>query len=129
MRVVAARSELCSGCRVCEVLCSLARLGVNNPKKAALRIIARFPDPGIYEINICSQCGVCADECPTGAIQADGTAYSIDADACTGCGLCAKACPTGSMRLHADLEMPIKCVSCGECVEYCPRSALTLQER
>jgi len=124
MRVVAARSELCSGCRACQVLCSLARFGVNNPKKSALQIIGHFPEPGVYEINICSQCGVCAEECPVEAIQANETTYDIDADACTNCGICAEVCPSNSVTQHAALEVPIKCVSCGECVEYCPRSAL-----
>ena len=128
MRVVAVRSELCSGCRACQVLCSLSRFGVNNPKKSALQIIGHFPEPGVYEINICSQCGVCAEECPAGAIELDETAYSIDASLCTDCGICAEACPTNSMTRHAALEAPIKCVACGECVEYCPRRALVWKE-
>ena len=128
MRVVTARSELCSGCRACQVLCSLARFGVNNPRKSALRIIAHFPEPGVYEINLCSQCGICADECPAGAIQLDETAYIIDADSCTGCGLCVEVCPTDSIMQHADLEAPIKCIACGECVEYCSRRALVWEE-
>ena len=128
MRVVATRPELCSGCRACQVLCSLARFGDNNPKKAALQIIGHFPEPGVYEINICSQCGICAEECPTGAIQANETTYSIDTDSCTGCGICVEVCPTGSMTQHAAIEAPIKCISCGECVEYCPRRALIWEE-
>jgi len=128
MLVVNARSELCSGCRACEVLCSLARFGDNNPKKSALKIIGHFPEPGVYEINICNQCGICAEECPAEAILADETAFSIDVDLCTDCGICVEVCPSGSMRQHAAMAAPIKCISCGECVEYCPRSALELKE-
>ncbi|MCL2877261.1 MAG: 4Fe-4S binding protein [Acidobacteria bacterium] len=128
MRVVAAKAELCSGCKACQVLCSLTRFRENNPKKSALRILGHFPEPGVYEINICSQCGVCANECPVQAIQIIGAAYVIDTASCIGCGLCVQACPTGSMVRHASIAAPIKCVSCGACVEYCPRRALVLQE-
>lgn len=128
MRVIAAKSGLCSGCRACQALCSLTRFRENNPKKSALRIIGHFPEPGVYEINICSQCGVCARECPVGAIQANEEAYVIDADLCTGCELCVAACPTNSMTQHASIATPIKCVSCGACVEYCPRRALVWKE-
>jgi Fe-S-cluster-containing hydrogenase component 2 len=129
MRVVTAKAGLCSGCKACQALCSLTQFKENNPKKSALRIIGLFPEPGVYEINICSQCGTCARECPVEAIQATDAAYVIDADLCTGCGLCVQACPTGSMVRHAAVNAPIKCVSCGECVEYCPRRALIIIEK
>jgi len=128
MRVVAAVAGLCSGCRACQALCSLTRFMENNPRKSALRIIGHFPEPGVYEINICSQCGACALDCPVGAIRVNEDAYVIDADLCTGCGLCVDACPTNSMMRHASVATPIKCVSCGACVEYCPRRALVWQE-
>lgn len=128
MRVVAAKAELCSGCKACQALCSLTRFRENNPKKSALRIIGHFPVPGVYEINICSQCGVCATECPVGAIQINEEVYVIDAASCVGCGLCVTACPTNSMVRHASTETPIKCVSCGACVQYCPRRALVWRE-
>jgi len=128
MRVVTAKSELCSGCRACQALCSLTLFRENNPGKSGLRIIGHFPEPGVYEIITCSQCGVCARECPVGAIQANEEAYIIDDTLCTGCGLCVSACPVGSMARHAAMTTPIKCVSCGECVKYCPRRALELRE-
>ncbi|MDF2957396.1 MAG: hypothetical protein OD814_001018, partial [Candidatus Alkanophagales archaeon MCA70_species_1] len=32
--------ERCSGCRLCELACAIAKFGVNNPKKAAIRVIS-----------------------------------------------------------------------------------------
>lgn len=128
MRVITTKSERCSGCKACQVLCSLTNFAENNPKKAALKIIGHFPDPGVYEISICNQCGACASVCPVSAISAEADAYVINPDLCIGCGLCVTSCPTGSMVQHASQTAPIKCISCGGCVEYCPRRALAWQE-
>ncbi|MCL2549194.1 MAG: 4Fe-4S binding protein [Symbiobacteriaceae bacterium] len=128
MRVITTKPELCSGCKACQALCSLTNFNENNPKKGALQIIGHFPDPGTYEINICSQCGVCASECPVQAISPGENAYIIDPEICIGCGACVASCPTRSFVQHASTVVPIKCISCGACVEYCPRRALVWQE-
>ena len=41
-----------------------------------------------------SQCTLCADHCPTGAIIW-GNSLQINVEKCTECGLCAAVCPTG----------------------------------
>ena len=128
MKVIATRAERCSGCKACQALCSLTNFRENNLKKAALKIIGHFPEPGVYEINICNQCGVCASVCPVQAISSNGDAWSIDSSICIGCGLCVQSCPTHSMVQHASTPTPIKCVSCGACVQYCPRRALQWKE-
>lgn len=43
----------------------------------------------------CTACGVCADSCPTGAIEA-GDKYTIT-DACNECLACIETCPTGAI--------------------------------
>lgn len=44
----------------------------------------------------CIACGVCAGNCPVGAIsEADGK-YAIDAGTCIDCGACAENCPVGA---------------------------------
>ena len=123
-----AKSEQCSGCGACRLVCSLTNFNQVNPAMAALSVHGRFPAPGVYEIGLCDQCGACAEVCPVEAIEAENGVYLIDADACIGCGECVEACPKGVMFEHAQLEAPIKCTLCKACAEVCPRDALVLEE-
>jgi Fe-S-cluster-containing hydrogenase component 2 len=126
---VDSKDELCSGCRTCEVICTLTHTGEVNPKKSAIHPAAEFPVPGTYHIKVCSQCGVCAEECPEGAIsEKEPGVYVIDPELCTNCQVCVDACPFGVMFTHPDSPTPIKCDSCGECVAICPRAVLSMDE-
>ncbi|GAB6157404.1 4Fe-4S binding protein [Desulfotomaculum varum] len=121
---IALNEARCSGCRTCQVICSLHNFKENNPKKAAVKIIGHFPAPGRYEIKICNQCGLCAAVCPAEAIQETDGVYRIDKEKCTGCGACVEACPSDAMVWHPAEQAPIKCVACGQCVELCQRGAI-----
>lgn len=127
MRLIA-KSERCSGCGACRLVCALTNFGQVNPAMAALSIHGRFPAPGVYEIDLCDQCGACAEVCPVEAIQQENGVYLIDAETCIGCGECVEACPHEVMFEHAQLDTPIKCSLCQACVEVCPRDALVLEE-
>ena len=121
---MAVKDDLCSGCRVCEVLCGLTHFKEINPKKAALRIEALFPEPGKFRIHFCDQCGKCAEACPQGAIRQKDGVYLIDPETCINCGICIDACPKGVMFSSPTHATPIKCDLCGECIEWCPREAI-----
>ncbi|HHY96385.1 MAG TPA: 4Fe-4S binding protein [Firmicutes bacterium] len=119
------KEDRCSGCRVCEMACSLSLFQELNPKKSAIVIGGEFPAPGRYHISVCDQCGQCAEVCPVECITlGDNGAYLIDREACTGCLACVEACPTGAMRTHPEETVPFKCTLCGDCVQLCPRSAV-----
>lgn len=120
------KDELCSGCRVCELLCAMVHFKQNNYRKAAIRIRGRFPVPGAFVSAVCDQCGDCAAACPVEAIEARDGVYVIREEDCNGCGACVEACSKGVMFTHASRIVPIKCDACGECVEFCPREALSL---
>ena len=53
-----------------------------------------------------AQCQVCADICPTGAMDFADSALDLDPARCTGCGACAVACPTGALRLPGLVPVP-----------------------
>jgi Fe-S-cluster-containing hydrogenase component 2 len=60
----------------------------------------------------CSECDLCADVCPVGAIAVEDSA-GVDRDKCLGCGLCASVCPTDAIRLvlRPDREEPFDRIS------------------
>jgi Fe-S-cluster-containing hydrogenase component 2 len=121
--------ERCSGCRTCEVVCSLARFGVNNPKKSCIRVMTLYPHPVIRMAVVCRQCGEpkCADGCPTNAISRTDGVVKIDPELCVSCLKCVDNCPFGAMFAHEDIENPFNCNLCGgspQCVAACPKKAI-----
>ena len=125
-----ADSTKCSGCRACLVACSLNLFQENNPKKAALNLIHNFPDPGVFEMKVCTQCGECAEACPTGAIHQDERGvYYVAFDECTLCETCVPACPEGVMFVRTELANTAwKCNLCSDCVKVCGTDVLRIAE-
>jgi Fe-S-cluster-containing hydrogenase component 2 len=125
-----AESSKCSGCRACLVACSLNLFTENNPKKAALNILAHFPAPGVYEVKVCTQCGECAKVCPTEAIKRNARgAYYVDFNECNLCEACVPVCPEGVMYVRAELaNTSWKCDLCGDCVSVCGTNVLRIGE-
>ncbi len=125
-----ADSAKCSGCRACLVACSLNLFTENNPKKSALNLIPHFPDPGVYEMKVCTQCGECASVCPVGAIhQDDKGVYYVAFDECTLCEICIPVCPENVMFVRSELAGSAwKCTLCGDCVKVCGTDVLKIAE-
>jgi len=125
-----AESSKCSGCRACLVACSLNLFKENNPKKAALTILARFPAPGTYEVKVCTQCGNCAEVCPTNAIKQNAKgAYYVEPADCTLCEACVPVCPENVMFVQTELAKTAwKCDLCGDCIAVCGTDVLRIGE-
>jgi len=130
LRALVAWSAKCSGCRICELVCSVSHFKVNNPKKSAIRVMQLFPKPAVNTPIFCRQCSIlkCAEKCQTNAITKglDGKMI-VDQIKCIGCGACAETCPFGAIYFHPDVKTPIKCDLCDGkplCVQFCPTNAL-----
>lgn len=121
--------EKCTGCKLCQQICTISHYDEINPKKAAIHIEPQFPKPGYFEPKLCVQCGKCEEACPVDAISLhENGAYVIDRETCTDCGACVEACPFGVMFTHEDVPTPIMCDLCLKCTEVCNTGALMVKE-
>ncbi len=115
--------EKCSGCHLCEMVCSLVHLGILNSEKSAIRIERDDLETSENTPVVCHQCKKMkclanengavdaaaekkkflwhkgrANLCPFKALSVlDETAYHCDL--CGGDPHCTKVCTTGAIRL------------------------------
>lgn len=121
--------DKCSGCRLCELACSIKHFGVINPELSRIRVIRFYP--GIDVPVYCRQCPEhpCIEVCPVDAlsISYETGAIIVDKEKCIKCGKCAKACPAEAIHYHPEEGWPLICDLCGlepECAKICPQGAL-----
>ncbi|MBW1715531.1 MAG: hydrogenase iron-sulfur subunit [Deltaproteobacteria bacterium] len=63
-----------------------------------------------------------------GYLEAEGIVADIDLDVCNSCGLCAKNCPYGAIKWEDEKPNVIKalCKGCGLCAADCPKNAISI---
>lgn len=123
-------AEKCTGCRLCEQVCSVVHEGVSNPAKSSIQIV-KWEDEGRYIPMICQQCedAPCKNVCPVGAISRDKDFgfLMVNHEVCIGCRSCVNICPFGAMNYNRTTHQVFKCDLCGgkpQCVRFCDVKAI-----
>jgi len=124
-RVWIARDYLkCSGCRRCEIICSLSHEGKIWPEASRIRVFMLLP--GIEVPHLCVQCHdyPCVEACPTQALSVnkETEAVNVDKEKCVACGKCIDECPGRIPYIHPIENYVVICDLCGgkpKCVEAC----------
>lgn len=126
----------CTGCGICEAVCSLQHFGVVSLPFSAIKVEKNYYDwmnrtsPHLMAISrtVCHQCpgqAACIMACPVNALSRVDGMVKLDKEKCTKCGKCVKACPYNAITF-ARKEL-IKCDLCGgdpQCVKFCPPRVL-----
>ena len=122
--------EKCTGCRLCELVCSVMHEGVSNPSRARIKVI-KWEAEGLYIPMSCQQCedAPCTNVCPVKAISRDDdlARVMVDYDMCIGCRACVSACPFGAMSFNVIDKRVFKCDLCEgdpQCVRFCEEKAV-----
>jgi Fe-S-cluster-containing hydrogenase component 2 len=129
-KLLAIDLEKCTGCRNCELACSIKHTSTFNPGRSRIQILKDETKSIIIPV-VCLHCEnpLCQDACPNSAIQSDklGTLY-VQEDICIGCQNCVTACIYGGIEIDPLTRKAIKCDLCGgdpACVKACDYKAIS----
>lgn len=131
-KFIVADPEKCTGCRICEMVCSAEKKREFNPLLSMIRTVQL--SPVVITSLACRLCEnpTCVRSCPRKALSVDEETgvILVDEGRCSGCGWCIEACEFGALVLHPESKVVIVCDLCGgepKCVEFCPKDALELR--
>lgn len=130
--------QACTGCRACEVACSLAKDQTIHPAASRIHVLQLGLGPLDIPV-VCHQCGdaPCVAACPprVRALSQVGGAgvVTLAPDLCVRsrggrCERCARACPAEAVRFHPRDRLPLFCDLCGgapACASSCAFGALS----
>lgn len=123
--------ERCTGCRICELVCSGVNEKAFNPLFSRIRMIQ--VKPFARKAIACHFCEhpKCVKSCPRKALKIDEKTgvILVNEERCNGCGWCMKTCEFGAIFVHKDRKSAVMCNLCQhnpKCVEFCPKEALQL---
>lgn len=126
--------EKCTGCRLCELVCSVFHDGVSNATRSRIKIM-KWEAEGLYIPISCQQCqdAPCKIICPVKAISRDEklNRVIVDQSKCIGCRSCVSVCPFGAMNFNVIDRKVFKCDLCDgdpQCVRFCDVKAVDYVE-
>lgn len=129
-KVLVINYEKCTGCRLCELVCSVKHEGVSNPSRSRIKVV-KWEAEGLYIPMSCQQCedAPCVNVCPVKAISRDEvlSRVMVDYDVCIGCRSCVAVCPFGAMHFDVIDRKVAKCDLCDgdpQCVNFCEVKAV-----
>ena len=129
-KVLAISPEKCTGCRLCEQVCSVFHDGVSNPARSRIKIM-KWESEGLYIPMSCQQCqdAPCMIICPVKAISRDEelSRVMVNQDKCIGRRSCVTVCPFGAMNFNVIDRKIFKCDLCDgdpQCVRFCDMKAV-----
>jgi|TARA_B100002003_G_scaffold249451_1_gene285817 Fe-S-cluster-containing hydrogenase component 2 len=126
--------EKCTGCRLCELVCSVKHEGVSNPARSRINV-TKWETKGIMVPMVCSQCedAPCMAVCPTNARirESELGTVTVNYDRCIGCKTCVVACPFGAINFDPIDHKVISCDLCEgdpQCARFCETGAIRYAE-
>ena len=144
MKKIIAKEQLCMGCGLCEVYCTVAHSKTKDIIKAynresprpTSRVNLEIHKPVSFAIQ-CRNCedAPCVTACLSGAMTKDEASALVvhDSERCIGCWTCIMVCPYGAIIMDSSRKVVSKCDLCSHldepaCVSNCPNNALIYKE-
>jgi len=131
-KLVVSDPEKCTGCRICELVCSAAKEKGFNPLLSRIRTVR--VDSLLNTSIACRLCKepTCIRSCPRKALSRNNTdgVILVDHNRCNGCCWCIEACEFGAIISLQDEKTVAICDVCNgtpKCVEFCPKEALSFK--
>jgi len=134
-KVLVVDQQKCTGCRQCELVCSVYHTGSSNPSRSRIKVV-KWEEEGIYLPLICNHCeeAYCVEVCPTKACHREpenNNRVTIDEKLCIGCKTCIIACPFGHPFFDIKDRVTRKCDYCDgdpQCVVFCNPKAVSFMD-
>jgi len=131
---VANDPQKCTGCQLCEYVCSYTKNNAFNSLRSRIRTV-RVDEILITSLS-CRTCenAPCVIACPRDALTQDPETgiIRVDDSRCDGCAWCIEACDFGAISINPSTKLAEICDLCEneedgpQCVKWCPKEALEL---